>query len=153
MNDGGVNIGNAEIVARGNYTAVLEQIRDEGKCPFCEDQLPRHHTKPILWTSDHWTVTTNAWPYKGTRLHFLLISNKHLERIEDLPAPARSDFFANFDRLSREYELEGASILWRSGETQITGATVKHLHAQIIVGYPRAEGAEVITGLLGFKET
>ncbi len=145
-----VDIGNADVVPRGNYKRVLEKILADGHCPFCAENLPKVHPDPILWVTDHWIVTTNAWPYKGTRLHFLLIAASHVERIEDLSPEARLDFFGAYDRLAREYNFTGASILWRSGGTEQTGASVKHLHAQIVVGHPRTSGAETITGLLGF---
>lgn len=148
-----VDIENANLVPRGDYVEVLQRIVDEGNCPFCEEQLPRHHPQPVLWQSDHWTVTTNAWPYKGTRLHFLVVSRTHVERIEELSSGARVAFFEDYDRIMREHGLAGASMLWRSGDMRITGASVHHLHAQIIVGHPRTEGCGKIKGLLGFMPT
>jgi diadenosine tetraphosphate (Ap4A) HIT family hydrolase len=151
MNRNVVDVKNAGLVQRGDYAAVLEEIDGEGQCPFCRDRLLRHHPNPILWETANWVVTTNAWPYKGSRLHFLLIATNHVERIEELSAEAWQEFFEHYGRLVKEYALDGASILWRTGSTAITGASVAHLHAQIVIGHPRTEDAEVITGLLGFR--
>lgn len=145
-----VDVANAGLLPRGDYEKVLERIIQNGHCPFCEENLPKVHPNPILWTSAHWVVTTNAWPYAGVKSHFLLISRTHVTRIEDLSIGARLSFFDEFDQLSSQFNFKGASILWRSGDTEYTGASVMHLHAQIVVGYPRSPEAPAITGLLGF---
>lgn len=148
--DHSVDVENAELLPRGGYEKVLRQIIADGHCPFCGDNLQRVHPEPILWKNAHWIVTTNAWPYMGASIHFLLISTEHIEQIEDLSPEARLAFFEAYDRLSQTYGFPGASILWRSGETSQTGASVRHLHAQVIVGHPRTKNAKPITGLLGF---
>lgn len=145
-----VNIDNAGIVPRDDYQAALKSILAEGHCPFCEDYLHHHHKEPILWKSDHWIVTKNAWPYAGTQLHFLLITREHVERVEDLSLEAQQSFFAEYARLVEEFSLSGATILWRSGNTTQTGASVVHLHAQIIVSHPRTENSTPITAVVGF---
>ncbi len=147
-----VDVGNAEIVPRADYTDVLKQIIDEGHCPFCEEHLLRHHRKPILVRSSHWIVTENSWPYAGSVHHFLLITLEHVERIEDLSLEGRIDFFQQYDALSKKFSFEGATILWRSGNTRMTSASVNHLHAHIIVGVKRNDSSKSITGIVGFRQ-
>jgi diadenosine tetraphosphate (Ap4A) HIT family hydrolase len=150
MSDRPVHVENALRQPRGNYAEVLEKILAKGKCPFCEEQLFEHHTKPILFSTSEWIVTTNAWPYDGARLQFLLIPRVHVESIEQLSIQTWFEFFEAYKRIVVEYELPGATLLWRSGDGQFTGATVTHLHSNIFAGYPRSPDCKSITGLLGF---
>lgn len=146
-----VDLGNASIIPRSDYTGVIEEILKEGNCPFCRDHFLRHHPNPIIRESDEWVVTTNGWPYPGTTHHFLLIARKHVERIEDLSSLAVLAFFDEYQFLVQSHKLIGATILWRSGDTRMTGASVGHLHAHIIVGSQRTDTHVPITGLVGFR--
>ena len=147
-----VNVKNAEIVRRSDYRAVLETITAEGECPFCEERLGRHHRSPILFKTKYWMATTNAWPYEGSRHHFLLIARAHIERAEALAADAWKDLGAAYRKLVREHSITGATLFMRSGRTDMTGATVAHLHAQIVTGVPHGAETETITALIGFKK-
>ena len=144
-----VDLRNAEIVPREDYVQVIQRIIDEGKCPFCRENLERHHTKPII-EDGAWIVTENAWPYEGTQRQFLLINRRHIADVNDLMLNEQIAFFAAIKRLANRYGLEGYTLLWRSGATNITGASVSHLHAHVIAGHPRADDAPRITGLVGF---
>jgi ATP adenylyltransferase len=147
-----VDVPNAGVVKRSDYESILRKIIDEGHCPFCREHLFKHHTKPILAEGEHWLVTENFKPYAGTKQHFLLISQRHVERIEDLTPEAWSEFQLHYATLSKKYGLRASTLLWRSGETAFTGATVVHLHAQIIVGQERTEDSAPIMALVGFKK-
>ena len=147
-----VDVQNASTRARGEYAQALARIDEAGVCPFCEAHLPRHHGKPVLFRNAHWLVTENAWPYEGTRHQFLLIALEHLERAEDLPAAAWDSLGDAYRRLVREYRLDGAAFLLRTGMTEFTGASVAHLHAQVICGGRRDADSELIRALVGFRE-
>lgn len=142
---------NAEIVPRGDYGDVLQEILNEGICPFCPGNLYRHHTEPIIFEGPHWLVTTNFKPYEGTAHHFMLIAKQHRERIEELNVDEWSEVFGHYQKLVTTFNLSGATILWRSGDTKLTGASVIHLHLQIIVGVQRTDETTPIRGVVGFK--
>jgi diadenosine tetraphosphate (Ap4A) HIT family hydrolase len=146
-----VDSANADIVPRAGYSKTLSEIQEGGFCPFCEENLAIHHDKPILATSSHWIVTENKLPYAGTRHHFLLISRRHTEKFADLASEEIVDFFNQCALLEREYNLTGMTLLWRSGSTLITGATVVHLHAHLIIGNERTDTSAPITALVGFS--
>jgi ATP adenylyltransferase len=145
-----VDLTNAELVPRGGYESVIQRIQEKGQCPFCREHLLEHHTKPLIEDGVRWIVTENAWPYEGTKHQFLLISRRHVEHIADLKLQEQADFFGAINRLTHQYRLEGFTVLWRSGATTATGASVSHLHAHMIVGHPRTDDAAPITGLVGF---
>jgi ATP adenylyltransferase len=147
-----VDVQNARTRARGDYAEALAEIAASGLCPFCEEHLATCHGKPILFGDAHWLVTENAWPYDGARHQFLVIARRHIERAEELPPAAWEALGAAYRRLVSDYRLAGATLFMRSGLTEFTGASVAHLHAQVINGGRRRPGGELIRALVGFKE-
>jgi diadenosine tetraphosphate (Ap4A) HIT family hydrolase len=147
-----VDVQNARTRARGDYAAALAEIAAEGLCPFCEEHLVRYHKKPVLFRDAHWLVTENAWPYDGARHQFLVIARRHVERAEDLPPAAWEALGAAYRRLVGDYALAGATLFLRSGLTDFTGASVAHLHAQVISGARRRPHREPIRALVAFKQ-
>ena len=87
----------------------------------------------------------NSWPYAGARIHGLLIAEAHKERFEELTP---KDFSA-VSRLTRwfiqHYRIRGGGLLLRFGDPGYTGATVRHLHFQIIEPARAAKGGKVKT--------
>lgn len=147
-----VDVSNALVAPREGYVETLEAITAGGFCPFCEEHLTKHHSRPIIERTDHWIVTTNAWPYEGTAHHFLLIPRKHVEAIEQLSPDAWTDLQLTYKRIVTNHCIRGAALLMRSGKTDQTGASVTHLHAHIFVGGPRTETSEPIKALVAFKK-
>ncbi len=145
-----MNIKNATVKPRDGYVSVLSKITEEKICPFCEHNLLRHHPKPILFKNKHWISTANAWPYEGTRHHFLLIARRHVEYVEKLTAEEWKALGLAQRRLTRKYKLPASSLFIRSGDTRYTGATVNHLHAQLLLGAKQRPDSKLITPLLGF---
>lgn len=146
-----VDTKNATVVKRSNYADTLDAIVKEGFCPFCEQNLFKHHPKSLLYSSKYWLVTENAWPYEGARFHFLLIARTHAEKTEDLPPAGWTDLHALYKKLVKRHELSGATLMIRSGNTKITGASVNHLHAHLVVGSPRTKRTKSIKALIGFR--
>lgn len=115
-----------------HYTKVLHEIVDQGVCPFCPGNF-KWHPHPILREEDGWFITAQLQPYEHTAHHFLLIRSVHAERLEEL---ADKDW-VTLGKLCRwavkEFDLPGGGTTMRWGETKYTGATVRHLHAHLIV--------------------
>jgi diadenosine tetraphosphate (Ap4A) HIT family hydrolase len=117
-----------------DYRHVIGRIAAEGICPFCPEHLPRFHPKPIDQETDFWVVTNNNFPYKGTAVHALAIHKQHIESVEEMEPDAWVDFLDVIKGATKRLKLEGASLLMRYGSTDYTGASVAHLHAQIVSG-------------------
>ncbi|MBU6388447.1 hypothetical protein KGQ72_01040 [Patescibacteria group bacterium] len=147
-----VDAENANIVKRSDYTRTLNAIIAGGFCPFCEEHLFKHHRQPIMRKSNHWLVTKNTWPYKGSRFHFLFIARKHVEATEEIASMAWNDLQKQYRKLIKENDIRGATLMIRSGNTRFTGASVNHLHAHLIVGSPRTKNTKPIKALVGFKQ-
>ena len=125
--------------ARGDpvYADMLESVAEDGyECPFCTMAV---HPKPILHrvgekASHHWFITERHKVPDGVKYYFLIIPGRHIADHRDMTG--------NDDRLVRALvqwveenynDIEGFGLLLRSGNSKITGATVRHLHYHLIV--------------------
>ena len=113
------------------YRTVLDKIEGEGECPFCptsSNYLADHH-QPIVAESGHWFLTTAQWPYDDTSAHYLIVLKAHKTHISQLN---RFEWLSLQDIMG-EVELAGGALAIRFGDPGLTGATVTHLHAHILV--------------------
>ena len=114
------------------YRAVINQIADEAKCPFCPDNF-RYHKKPILKRLGGWFITPSTWTYKNSKHHFLIIGKSHKEKLTELTQTDWKSITTLASFVIKKYKLAGGAIAMRFGETAYTGATVCHLHMHLIV--------------------
>jgi|SRR3989344_1065738 len=124
-----VNLNNART---HEQRAVMKDIVAKGVCPFCPEELTQFHKKPIIKEGDFWILTENQWPYKNTQVHLLAILKKHGETLIDLPEGAGEELIELFKWAEKKYRITGGGFAMRFGDISINGATVRHLHAQII---------------------
>lgn len=147
-----VDTKNAAIVKRNDYAQTLNAIIAGGFCPFCEEHLSKHHKRPIIHKTKHWLVTENAWPYKGSRFHFLFITRLHVEATEDIPPAVWADLQKLYRTLIKENNIKGATLMIRSGDTKYTGASVNHLHAHLVTGSPYTKNTIPIKVPVSFRK-
>ncbi len=143
MNRSGLNLKNAR---QKKQIEVMKKIIEDGVCPFCHDFVDRvtpfYHSKPILLENDCWVATENAWPYKNTDYHFLFVIKRHILTIEEMTDEERRLFWDILSKVKNKFDITHSTLLMRSDSTNQTGATVQHLHAQLIVA---KKGEKVIT--------
>jgi len=128
-----VNLENAQRGKDDIYKNVIEQITKDAVCPFCPEHLAKYHKNPILRQGNLWTVTTNMYPYKGAKFHFLLIHKNHVVDTKDMPDESLVELKYHIDWLTNEFKIPGGTLVMRCGDTALTGATVTHIHAHFIV--------------------
>ncbi len=118
--------------ARGKkYKKAMSEIVSANVCPFCPKTF-KWHTNPILKHDRKWFITKSFNPYKNSEYHFLIIGEKHKEFISDL---SMSDWKSVLNLISwalKKFNIDGAGLILRFGNTLKTGATVKHLHYHLI---------------------
>ncbi len=114
-----------------DYKRTLEQIEKAGQCPFCPENF-KYHKKPILKRARGWLATENSWPYKGARVHCLLIVERHCEHFEDLTLQDFKVVGSLVRWLIKKYKISGGGLALRFGNPAFTGASVGHLHFQLI---------------------
>lgn len=128
---------------------VLEQIIADGVCPFCLENLKKYHGNPVTIISDHWIVTENQWPYDNALIQLLIIPKRHVENWTDLTEEELLDWAKIVKDALKEYRIESGAVCTRFGNLKQSGASVAHLHSQIIVQHPFA--SEPIRYKIGTK--
>lgn len=117
----------------GAQKQAMEQMLQVGECPFCAENLAKYHKVSNLKDGRYWLLTTNQWPYKNTKLHFLFILKYHAETLAELDPAAMTELGEMSQWLEQEYNIEGGGVIMRFGDTQFSGGTIPHLHAQLMV--------------------
>lgn len=112
---------------------VMEKIIEAGECPFCLDNLKKYHTPPIIKENKHWLLTTNRWPYKHTKHHYLAILKTHKELLSELTPAEGADLIEILGFAQKHCQAPGGGFAMRFGDTNYSAGTINHLHAQFIV--------------------
>lgn len=144
-----VNTNNSSRGGDEEYKLVIDRIKKDGACPFCPENLARYHKKPILEEGAHWLLTDNAYPYKGAKHHILLIHKKHIENVAELAKEAWAEFFDLIQSATKKRDIKGGTFYMRFGNTAHTGASVSHLHANLISPNTENENREPIIARIG----
>lgn len=141
--------------ARGDAQRnAMEQAEDRGLCPFCHPGLEEIHRQPIEYSGTYWLLTPSAYPYDGTRVHYLLISTDHDAVLATVPHAAWAEFGMLVNRVAETHRIYGGAVVFRFGDPTCTGASVRHLHAHIIAGdTARTDTCESIKVKVGYKKT
>ena len=114
--------------------AKMEELTKMKACPFCPKYLKAYHDNPIERTGKYWVVTKNDYPYDGIVYHYLIIYRQHIEHIKDISRPGFAELSDHLKWLSKKYKLPAGGLAIRFGDSDYTGASVAHLHAQLLVG-------------------
>lgn len=115
----------------GGYQETIQEIVSEGVCPLCPPM--KWHPNPILQDDGRWLITQNSHPYPNSEFHFIIISKKHIEGLLQLSAEDFSSILKLSKWATEEFNIKGGGLTMRFGDTLYTGATIKHLHAHLIV--------------------
>ncbi|MBI2013353.1 MAG: hypothetical protein HYS87_00770 [Candidatus Colwellbacteria bacterium] len=114
------------------YKEVLTEINESRVCPFC----PKHfkwHKKPILRVRGGWIITESMQPYKNSKYHFIMVAPKHKEQFKEVTANDWRYISYLVKWVIKEFSIKGGGFIMRFGDSTHTGATVRHLHAHLIV--------------------
>jgi len=117
----------------GDQDEVMKKIIEANEDPFSPENIKKYHKQPVLLDSEGWIVTLSQYPYQNTKQHFLLISKRYVEQMSELQQEEILDLFKCFTWLKENHRVEGGALGMRFGDTILSGATVKRLHAHIIV--------------------
>lgn len=146
MNKSGLDLKNAR---KEEQIKVMKKIIADGVCPFCHDFVdkiePAYHSNPILVENKSWIVTRNAWPYDYTKEHLILVIKRHILTPEEMKDKEILDLWNIIKETKQKLEITHSTLLMRSDSTGKTGATVQHLHAQLVV----ASGEEPVITRIG----
>jgi diadenosine tetraphosphate (Ap4A) HIT family hydrolase len=129
---GFVNPDNTGHRPTGAYGDVINQIQKDGVCPFCPESLAKYHKNPSIKEGKFWLLTNNMYPYEGAKYHVLLIHKAHITTFAEISKEAWSELDDVLNYFTRENKIPGGTFLMRFGDTRYTGASVAHLHANLV---------------------
>jgi diadenosine tetraphosphate (Ap4A) HIT family hydrolase len=111
---------------------AMTRIIEGGYDPFLRENILKEHEKPILKETKHWFVTENQWAYTNSKKQILFITQTYMETLEELSGEAFKELLQLVKEICTEFDIKGGALCGRFGDTKISGATVKHLHFQVI---------------------
>lgn len=118
---------------------LMQEITNANVCPFCVENLEKIHKLPIVIRGTYWVVTTNKWPYDNAKTQILIISTRHVESIRDLTTDEWNEWGTIVAQATEYYQISSGAICMRFGDPTVSGASVTHLHGQIIVPQANSE--------------
>lgn len=113
------------------YAKDLAEIQAANICPFCPDGF-KWHPNPVLARDGDWFVTASGQKYDNAERHLLIIGDVHKEELWEL-TDADMCSILELAKVVTDDQAPGGALAFRFGDTNYTGATVKHLHVHIIV--------------------
>lgn len=122
-------------VRREDQKKVMEDIKEDGVCPFCPEHLEKYHKNPILKKGKFWILTDNQWPYEKINHQLLAIYTTHIEHISDMDPEAGKELIELFQEEATKRGIPGGGIAMRFGknpEKGSYGSSVLHIHAHMI---------------------
>ena len=132
---------------------LMNQIEEDGVCPFCQEHFRKYHPKPILKETDYWFLTENMSPYEGTSHHYIFVYKPtHITLPSELTNESRIELFDLIDFTIKEYDIPGGAFFIRLGEGDYNGSSVEHLHGHLISGVSKGDDTEGLRVKLGFKK-
>lgn len=125
---------NMAAIRRDDQRKTMEEIRTQGHCPFCRENLSKYHKNPILKEGKYWLLTDNQWPYANVKNQMLAIYKTHVEHIKDVDPEAGKELFEMFAQATRERNISGGGIAIRFGSSVDGnyGSSVLHIHAHLV---------------------
>jgi hypothetical protein len=132
MNNTDITFVDINNVRNDEMRHMWQKIIDDGVDPFDLQYMSNYHPKPILKVGKDWFITENNWMYPNAKHQFLFITKEYAETFADITPEAFIELQTLLIEFCTEYNIKGGALCWRFGDTSVTGATVKHLHAQLI---------------------
>ncbi len=121
-------------VRREDQLKVMEEIKSQGHCPFCRENLEKYHKNPILKEGKFWLLTDNQWPYEKIKHQMLAIYKTHIEHISEMDPEAGKELIEMFAEETKKRKIQGGGIAIRFGRSEDGnyGSSVLHIHAHLI---------------------
>lgn len=133
----------------------MEKADKENLCPFCPEGLEKIHRLPIEKDFGDFFATKTAFPYEGTKHHYLIISKKHLTDLSQISETDWQNIWRALKWIINNCKISGGAMFWRFGDMKKNGSSVAHFHIQLLTGNSDEnepeESRESIKVKLGYK--
>lgn len=120
---------------RGEEQANRMNLADkENVCPFCKDGLVKIHRLPRERETKNFFITRTAFPYDGAQYQYLIISKKHLTKVNEIRGEDWIEIWRLFTWVLKETKIDGGAMFWRFGDMKKNGSSIAHFHVQVLSG-------------------
>jgi diadenosine tetraphosphate (Ap4A) HIT family hydrolase len=116
-----------EAARSDDQRTYMAELEEQGICVFCPD----HRRAEVVVEGEHFYVTRNLWPYRGTREHWLIVPRAHVRAFDELPDEAGAELWALKRRLKGD--ATATATVERSGDMRYNGGSVAHLHIHFVI--------------------
>jgi diadenosine tetraphosphate (Ap4A) HIT family hydrolase len=120
-------VGNAR---HADQAERMRELEAAGVCLFCSGE----DDPDVVLQERDWTVRRNAYPYRNTRLHLLVVPRRHVADLLDLTDTELAGFWSVGRALRERYDLTFYGLGARCGDCRYTGGTIEHVHVHLVVG-------------------
>lgn len=108
---------------------IMLNFEKKGKDPLDINNIDQ----VVLFKTDYWYVSENRFPYPDVKKQFLIVSLNGIYNINDISVEMWIDLKDIWKRLISEYKLDGGAFCFRFGNPALSSASLKRVHAHIIV--------------------
>ncbi len=112
---------------------IMMEMEEKNIDPLAPETI----NQEILFTTNYWYISRNRFPYEGVEHQFLIVSKYPVYRIEDMSNEMWEELENIWQKITIDYNIPGGALCFRFGEPSLSGATLKRLHAHIIM--PKSE--------------
>lgn len=116
-------------VRKSNQLEIMLEKETNGIDPLD----PEYLDQPILFTTKHWYISENRFPYDEINHQFLIASRNPIYKVEDMSPEMWIELNQIWQMLNSDYEISGGALCFRFGEPVLSGASLKRLHCHLIV--------------------
>lgn len=134
---------NFDAARNEHQLAKMQDLEAKGVCIFCPEHIHEDEEELII-DSTHWMVKKNTYPYKGSKLHLVIIPKLHVSTVAELPIEAQQAFLPTIVECETLFKLGSFAIGMRSGDMRYNGGSIDHLHAHLLVGGIDSSDSEII---------
>ena len=114
---------------------MIADIAEKKLCPFCPEHLAEFHKLPIE-EREFWLITDNQYPYKPSKYNKLFIHRTHIGHVSEISSEGWKELGEIVKEQTAKLDIVGGAFFMRFGETRFTGASVAHLHCQLLQSNP-----------------
>ena len=144
---------NFEHARENQQKDIMIKASQNNSCPFCWELVEKYHPKPILQKGKWWWISENGWPYKGTETHLIFFYRDHVSRISEIFPEAFGELQTIIKWAEDRFNIKGGALFIRFGDTNRTGSSIQHIHAQLVVGNSeKGANSEALRVKLGYKK-
>ena len=117
------------------YAKKLAQINEQGIDPFARENISREDFGPkeLIIETQYWFAFKNQHSYPDIEHQIVIASIQYAESFAELSPEAHADFFSAAKQLCEMYGISGGGLIMRFGAPALSGASVLHLHGQLLV--------------------